>query len=416
MVGGGKVADVFAYGTTPTGASSPDWLSSLAAGTMIVTKDNSPVFGVSAPGTFATGTEPKAPVYVSEGPINLIATDIMQGKLPSAGELWASTPIARIANNWSWDVPTNLTDLSKQVSQVNYPVTKGTSGLLESAAILPLGTTPIEIAAFEGENKAIVPALKAIQDSGVLKFGEPERAYIFNLQSGKQVAEVIGDQGSVRSFTPIEDDLPYGARYGVYHTHTESPTLLDIVQREVGNWIQGKQPLSESVDEIAYYIKNTDKYTAGGGLPSPQDIISSKSVTTGFKSEYGFQSGIVEQGVISPEGINIYSLNRATRPLNEIYPSKEAMGKAFINFEGIPEEDLFNEYGLISGAATPVAGAAVIGAGAVAYSMSPQTKAAPAIVQVPGMLTTGTTPAITPSRPITMASTCHGLFFGRRWS
>ena len=47
-----QVPGMLTTGTTPTGASSPDWLSSLASGNMIVSKDNSPIFGVAAPGTF----------------------------------------------------------------------------------------------------------------------------------------------------------------------------------------------------------------------------------------------------------------------------------------------------------------------------------------------------------------------------
>jgi hypothetical protein len=203
-------------------------------------------------------------------------------------------------------------------------------------------TTEIKADVFEGEQPKIIPKLQEIQRSGVLNVGEPERAYIFNLQSGKLESIITGERGMVSPYSELMK-LPEGGRYGVYHTHTNVPGVFDIVKENVRLARSGEISFGDAAAYTYDFLKNRSEYTAGGGLPSPRDIVSSRGITSEFKTQFGIHSGVVEEGVISSEGINIYSRNRITRPLSEIYETPEAMGKAFINAK-IPEEDLFGGY------------------------------------------------------------------------
>ena len=203
-------------------------------------------------------------------------------------------------------------------------------------------TTEIKADVFEGEQPKIIPKLQEIQRSGVLKFGEPERGYIFDLQSGELKATITGTRGSVNPY-PALSDLPEGGRYGVYHTHTKTPGFFDIVKENIDLARSGEISPGEAAAYTYDFMINRPKYIAGGGLPSHIDIVTSRGVTSEFKAHFGIHSGVVEEGVISPGGINIYTRNRVTRPMSEIYETPEAMGRAFINSK-IPEEDLFSGY------------------------------------------------------------------------
>jgi hypothetical protein len=237
-------------------------------------------------------------------------------------------------------------NIGKMLPEAAGAAVGGGSAYMLAGRNLPIGfqTTEIKKGVFEGEQPKIIPKLQEIQKSGVLEYGQPERAYIFNLQSGELVKTVTGTEGSVSSFAAIPE-LPYGGRYGVYHTHVAEPTVFSVAKTEAKALAVGDVSIKGAVMNIADYLTHRAEYKAGGGLPSAQDIVAARGVTAEYKSRYGYESGVVEQGVISPEGINIYGLGRKVRPIEEIYPSTEAMQRAFINYRGIPEESLYTEYG-----------------------------------------------------------------------
>ena len=71
---------------------------------------------------------------VGANPIEVAATSLFSGKLPEVGALWASTPIAKIINNWSWE----SRPLEETAKNIAATTSRGTEGLLNTAAVLPL--------------------------------------------------------------------------------------------------------------------------------------------------------------------------------------------------------------------------------------------------------------------------------------
>lgn len=109
------------------------------------------------------------------GPIEVLASNLFQGKLPSVGELWASTPIARIASNWTWKTPSTaegwvkgLTSaptvgtLSDQYQKTTIPTQK----FLDTLSIIPGGSEIKEAGAVEEAEQLIPKFSMNIQDIG----------------------------------------------------------------------------------------------------------------------------------------------------------------------------------------------------------------------------------------------------------
>lgn len=69
----------------------------------------------------------------SKGPIEVATTSLSKGELPTVGALWAATPIAKIINNWSWE----SAPLEETTRNIAATTSRGTEGLLNTAAILP---------------------------------------------------------------------------------------------------------------------------------------------------------------------------------------------------------------------------------------------------------------------------------------
>ena len=70
---------------------------------------------------------------VGSNPLEVAATSLFAGKLPEVGALWASTPVAKIINNWSWE----SRPLEETTKNIAATTSRGTEGLLNTAAILP---------------------------------------------------------------------------------------------------------------------------------------------------------------------------------------------------------------------------------------------------------------------------------------
>ena len=154
---------------------------------------------------------------------------------------------------------------------------------------------------FEGEQPKILPVLQEIQKSGRLQYGNPEYAYIFNLQSGELVHTVPGKIGQVRIYDTVQK-LPQGPRYGVYHTHVESPTAFDIAKEGLRGVITGKFQIKPAVLGFIDYLTHPKEYIAGGGFPSKQDLLASRYWMNEYKSLTGQTTGVVEEGVTKPGG------------------------------------------------------------------------------------------------------------------
>ena len=199
--------------------------------------------------------------------------------------------------------------------------------------------TDLHESVFEGEQPKILPTLRDIQKSGLLKYGNPEHALIFNLQSGKLVHDIPGEIGQVRVYDTVEK-LPRGPRYGVYHLHNDPPTTFDIAKEGLLGVARGEFQIKTAVLGFIDYITHPKEYIASGGYPSKQDLVASRY----WMNEYKSKSGVVEEGVLSSEGISIYSRGRKTRPVEEIYPSHEKMHDAFINSRGIQDDELFSGF------------------------------------------------------------------------
>ena len=88
--------------------------------------------------------EPISKPVSSGGPIEVLASNLFQGKLPSIGELWSSTPVAKIASNWTWDTSHAASDINTALSA---RPKMGTEGLLDLAGIMPFGSEIEEVGA-----------------------------------------------------------------------------------------------------------------------------------------------------------------------------------------------------------------------------------------------------------------------------
>lgn len=190
---------------------------------------------------------------------------------------------------------------------------------------------------FQGQNPKILEWLSK-ENPG--KYGDIEKAYVYDTRTGEKEVTVYGHVGGVSNLAAtnaLSKAYP-GKSLGVIHIHTESPNIISFTN-DLYNQVATKQmTVRESIPWLIDYIKNPVLYKSGGGHPSGADLIAAQ-----YRKQLYPEHRVVEEGVLSSEGVSMYFRKGGLLPLEEIYPNKATQEASSINLR-IDNEELFDVY------------------------------------------------------------------------